>query len=281
MKTPLTLLHNKYPIKAITFLLCRSLRASSVAVVLAATFACTASSSGQVLFSDTFTATNSEMNVYAGGGQSGSLTPLPIGYTFTGASWQTQISDNSALVYANANTGSFSLAHNFTDAQHLEINVDATRPQGTGWIKFGSSANANYNAAGGAAFVFDGAGNAYFFNGAANTGLIASGITAASHDIKIEMISSGNYDGTGTVDINVWLDSFQLDLNGGSAGNTYTIASGFSENYITFAQFSPGFQSWTVNDWDVAVVPEPSTYALLVLSAAGVAAHVARRRRLR
>ena len=37
---------------------------------------------------------------------------------------------------------------------------------------------------------------------------------------------------------------------------------------------SPGLDS-------VTVVPEPSTYALLVLSAAGLAAHVARRRRLR
>ncbi len=254
--------------------------------LLAVVFICVTSvrqataQSAELLFNDTFTATNSNMDVYAGGGQSGSLT-VPISYNFTGANWQTQISGNGALIYANGNTASFSLNHNFTDAQHLEINLNATRPQGTGWIKFGSGLNANYNAAGGAAFVFDSAGNAYLFDGATNTGLIASGITAASQAITIEMISSANYDGTGTVDINVWLNSLQLDLNGAGAGNTYTRASGFTQNYMTFAQFSGGFSSWTVNDWQVEAVPEPSTYALLMLGAAGLAAHVVRRRRLR
>jgi hypothetical protein len=279
MKTPLNPLHNKNPMKAITFLLCRSLRASSVAVVLAATFACTASSSGQVLFSDTFTATNSNMNVYTGGGQSGSLT-TPIGYTFTGAVWQTQIVSNNAQLISNGNTASFSLANNFTNAVQLTINSTFLLPQATAWIKFGSGANANYNAAGGAAFAVDGSSDVYLFDGASSVATF-NDILLASNTLQIELISSANYNGTGTVAINAWLNSVQLDLNGLSAGNTYTTASGFTQNYITFAQFSPGFQSWTVNDWDVAVVPEPSTYALLVLSAAGVAAHVARRRRLR
>jgi len=234
--------------------------AARLALVSVVVLGCAAVARADLLFNDTFTAANGNMNVYAGGGQSGSLS-TPIGYTFTGADWQTQISGNNALIYANANTGSFSLAHNFTDAQHLEINLNATLPQGTGWIKFGSGANANYNAAGGAAFVFDGAGNAYFYDGATG-GLIASGITEGSQGIKIEMISSANYDGTGTVDINVWLNSVQLDLNGAGAGNTYTTSGGFTQNYITFAQYSGGFQSWTVEDWQVSVIPEPGTMSL-------------------
>jgi hypothetical protein len=230
-----------------------------------------------VLFSDTFTATNSTMDLYAGGGQSGSLS-TPIGYTFTGANWQTQISGNNAVMFASGNTASFSLAYNFTNAQHLLVNSSVTLPQGTGWIKFGSGANANFNAAGGAALVLDGAANAYFFDGSLNTGLVASSLPGANA-VQIEAISSAAYDGTGTVDINVWLNNNQLDLNGAAAGNSYTINGGFTQNYITFAQFSAGFTSWTVENWNVEVVPEPSTYALLMLGAAGFGAHLIRRRR--
>jgi hypothetical protein len=44
-----------------------------------------------------------------------------------------------------------------------------------------------------------------------------------------------------------------------------------------------GFWQWAGSPGidEVSVVPEPSTYALLMLGAAGLAAHVARRRRLR
>jgi len=232
----------------------------------------------EVLFEDTFTATNSNMNVYAGGGQSGSLT-VPISYNFTGASWQTQISGNSATLFANGNTASFSLNHNFTNSQNLLISSTFTLPQATAWIKFGSGLNANYNAAGGAAFVFDNTSALYLFDGASGSSL--GTLLQANNTLMIEAISSANYNGSGTVDLNAWLNNNQLDLNGAGAGNTYTISGGFTQNYITHAQFSGGFSSWTVQDWEVEAVPEPSTYALLVLSAAGLAAHVARRRRLR
>jgi hypothetical protein len=225
--------------------------------------------SAELLFKDTFTATNSNMDVYAGGGQSGSLT-VPISYNFTGANWQTQISGNNALIYANGNTASFALNHNFTNSQNLLISSTFTRPQATAWIKFGSGLNADYNAAGGAAFAFD------------NTSALYLGtLLQANNTLVIEAISSANYDGSGTVDLNAWLNNAQLDLNGAGAGNTYTISGGFTQNYITHAQFSGGFSSWSVEDWQVEAVPEPSTYALLVLGAAGVVAHVARRRRLR
>ena len=232
----------------------------------------------EVLFEDTFTATNSNMNVYAGGGQSGSLT-VPISYNFTVATWQTQISGNSALIYANANTASFSLNHNFTNSQNLLISSTFTLPQGTAWIKFGSGLNADFNAAGGAAFVFDNTSALYLYDGTNGSSLGTS--IQANNTLMIEAICSANYNGSGTVDLNAWLNDSQLDLNGSGAGNTYTILSGFTQNYITHAQYSSGFTSWSVQDWEVEAVPEPSTYALLVLSAAGLAAHVVRRRRLR
>jgi hypothetical protein len=229
------------------------------------------------LFSDTFTAADSNMNVYAGGGQSGTLT-TPIGYTFTGAEWQTQISGNNAVIFANGNTASFSLAHNFTDAQHLTIFSTFSQPQATGWIKFGAAPNTDFNVAGGAAFVLNSAGNALFYDGASNVASFSS-VVQPSNTLLIEMISSANYDGSGSVTISAWLNDIQLDLNGAGPGDTYTTSGGFTQNYITFAQFSPGFNAWNVQDWQVDVVPEPSTYALLVVGAAGIGAHVFRRRR--
>jgi len=268
MKTNPTSHLKQTTMKTIPFLLARSPRATGLAIALAATFACTVSARAQVLFADTFTAANSNMDVYAGGGQSGSLT-TPIGYTFRGANWQTQISGNNAVIVSNRNTAGFSLAHNFTDAQHLTINSTFALPQGTAWIKFGAAPNADFNAAGGAAFAVDGSSDVYLYNGASNVATF-NDVLLASNTLQIELNSSANYNGTGTVAINAWLNSVQLDLNGVSAGNTYTTASGFTQNHITFAQFSGGFQSWTVNDWQVAAIPEPSSLLLLGATALGL-----------
>ena len=267
MKDTLHTFHILHPIVLLVFV-----------IICVASVRQAAAQSAELLFKDTFTATDSNMDVYAGGGQSGSLT-VPISYNFAGATWQTQISGNSALIYANANTASFSLNHNFTNSQNLLISSTFTLPQGTAWIKFGSGLNADFNAAGGAAFVFDNTSALYLFDGASGSSL--GTLLQANNTLMIEAICSANYNGSGTVDLNAWLNDSQLDLNGSGAGNTYTILSGFTQNYITHAQYSGGFSSWTVQDWEVEAVPEPSTYALLVLSAAGLSAHVVRRRRLR
>ena len=214
-----------------------------------------------ILFADTFTAANSNMNEYANGGQSGSIGTAA--YTFTGGTWQTQISSNSALLYANANTASFSLAHNFEDGQQLRISSSFTMPQGTAWIKFGSGANANFNAAGGAAFTFDSTGAAYLFDGA--TGANLGTLLQANNTVQIDINSSQNYTGAGTVGIDVRLNGTLLDLNGNAIdGTTYFTTSGFTDNFITFAQYSSGLQSWTVQDWQVSSIPEPSSYALML-----------------
>ena len=238
-------------------------------------------SAAQVLINDTFTADDSNMDVYAGGGQSGTLTvptvPTPLSYTFTGANWQTQISGNNAVLFSNANTASFSPNHNFTDAQHLKITSNFSLPQGTAWIKFGSGANANYNAADGVAFAVDGASDVYLFDGASFV-VSFNDILLASNVMEIEMISSANYNGTGTVGINAWLNNAQLDLNGASAGNTYTTTGGFSQNYLTFAQFSTGFQLWTVEDYKVEIIPEPRA---ALLGGIGVLVLLMRRRGIR
>jgi hypothetical protein len=54
-------------------------------------------------------------------------------------------------------------------------------------------------------------------------------------------------------------------------------------NVVADTPIAVGFWQWAGSPGidNVSVVPEPSTYALLVISAVGVAAHVARRRRLR
>ena len=217
-----------------------------------------------ILFADTFTAANSNMNVYANGGQSGSIGTAA--YTFTGASWQTQISNNSALLYSNANTASFSLAHNFEDGQQLRISSSFTMPQGTAWIKFGSGANADFNAAGGAAFMFNSSNNGSLYVGAtAVESADLTGLLRANNTIEIDINSSGNYNGDGAVGIDVRLNGTQLDLNGNAIdGTTYLTDSGFTDNFITFAQYSGGFQSWTVQDWQVSSIPEPSSYALML-----------------
>lgn len=233
-------------------------------------------SAAQVLINDTFTAANSNMDAYTGGGQSGSLT-VPIPYTFTGANWQTQISGNNALLYSNGNTASFSSNHNFTDAQHLKITSNFSLPQGTAWIKFGSGANTDFNAAGGAAFAVDSGSDVYLYDGATNVASF-SDILSAINVMEIEMISSANYNGTGTVGINAWLNSVQLDLNGASAGNTYTTTGGFTQNHLTFAHFSPGFQSWTVQDYKVEIIPEPRA---ALLGGIGLLVLLMRRRGIR
>lgn len=235
-------------------------------------------SAAQVLINDTFTAANSNMNLYTGGGQTGTLTvPTPLSYTFTGDVWQTQIVSNNAQMISNGNTASFAPNHNFTDAQHLKITSNFSLPQGTAWIKFGSGANTNFNAAGGAAFAVDSSSDVYLYDGASNVATF-NDILLANNVMEIEMISSANYDGTGTVGINAWLNNVQLDLNGGSAGNTYTTASGFSQNYLTFAQFSSGFQSWTVQDYKVEIIPEPRA---ALLGGIGLLVLLLRRRGIR
>lgn len=227
-----------------------------------------------ILFEDTFTAANSNLDVYGLGGQTGSIG-TPVNYSLGGASWQTQINNNAALIYANGNTASFSLNHNFTNGQQLRISSSFTLPQGTAWIKFGSGKNADFNAAGGAAFTFDNTGSAYLFDGAANKGQVS--LLQANNTVQIDINSTANYTGAGSVGIDILLNGNQLDLNGAADGTTYSTTSGFSQNFITFAQYSGGFSSWTVQDWKVASVPEPSTFTFL-MTASLLAFAVTRRR---
>ena len=65
-----------------------------------------------------------------------------------------------------------------------------------------------------------------------------------------------------------------------TAGSFQTLVA---PNVVADTPIAVGFWQWASSPGidNVSVVPEPSTYALLVISAVGVAAHVARRRRLR
>jgi len=82
--------------------------------------------------------------------------------------------------------------------------------------------------------------------------------------------------------------TFTFTYNGGSS-YSYTFGTGSGNNYTAGNNISGlnGVQFFSVNQGadqnmginNLSVVPEPSTYALLALSAAGFGAHVIRRRR--
>jgi len=75
-----------------------------------------------------------------------------------------------------------------------------------------------------------------------------------------------------------------VSLVSGSYNQTVpTIQSLVASNVAANTTIGVGFWQWAGSPGidNVTVVPEPSTYALLVLAAGGLAAHVVRRRRLR
>jgi hypothetical protein len=78
-------------------------------------------------------------------------------------------------------------------------------------------------------------------------------------------------------------DGWNLLVSGSYDQTVPTIQTLIAPNVAANTTVGIGFWRWAGSPGidEVTVVPEPSTYALLVLAAGGLAAHVARRRRLR
>lgn len=78
-------------------------------------------------------------------------------------------------------------------------------------------------------------------------------------------------------------DGWNLLVSGSYDQTVPTIQTLIAPNVAANTTVGVGFWRWAGSPGidEVTVVPEPSTYALLVLAAGGLAAHVARRRRLR
>jgi hypothetical protein len=78
-------------------------------------------------------------------------------------------------------------------------------------------------------------------------------------------------------------DGWNLLVSGSYDQTVPTIQTLIAPNVAANTTVGIGFWQWAGSPGidEVTVVPEPSTYALLVLAAGGLAAHVARRRRLR
>lgn len=256
----------------------------------------------QLLFRDTFTTVVNPIlgesldplapptNKYDGEGQSGTLASpgAPIAYTTVGnpitrAAYTSIYDGNRVYLTGNdpAASTTFSLNHNFTDSQQLKIDATLDRPTGTtGFLKFGVGQNAELSAAGGGGIGLSQNGDVRFYDSFGGVATFTGVLLTNDNVFSLTLNSTGNYDGSGTVTAGLTLNNVVLDLNGAAAGTSYTYASGFTQNFLTFGHYSgDGTQTDTkVNEFSVTAVPEPSTVALLSMSIVG-AIMVMRRRR--
>jgi len=260
---------------------------TSVSLLGAVAFSVILSTSAQaaLLFRDTFTTpkgfatldpTQPPADLYEGTGQSGTLASpsAPIAYTTVGLPGYLAIYDMSR-VYLTNNTGAasttFSPAHNFTDSQNLVIGTILDQPTGTvGFLRFGTYQNAELGGAntGGGAVAVYGNGDVTLFDNVGGVATFTSVLLTNNNVFSLMLDSTANYDGTGTVTAGLTLNGNVLDLNGAAPGTSYTYASGFTQNYLTFGHYSASGQTDTkVNEFSVTAVPEPSSIALLVMGA--------------
>ena len=209
------------------------------------------SAQAQLLFRDTFTTpkgfatldpTQPPADLYEGTGQSGTLASpaAPIAYTTVGLPGYLAIYDMSR-VYLTNNTGAasttFSLNRNFTDSQNLKIDFTLDLPVfqdnnpavsgSVGFLRFGAGQNAELGGAnpGGGAVAVYGNGDVSFFDGVGGVATFTSILLTNNNVFNLTLDSTNNYDGTGTVTAGLTLNGNVLDLNGATAGTSYTYSS--------------------------------------------------------
>lgn len=121
-----------------------------------------------------------------------------------------------------------------------------------------------------------------------STLLATTGLTPVAMQTRQELYSFNSFAGTAMEASTAYALVLSSDAStikwgsNGSGTNAPTTANGFE--YIHFIQSSNSGVSWTDssavnNAFSIAVVPEPSTYALLALALAAFGAHLLRRRR--
>ena len=124
-------------------------------------------------------------------------------------------------------------------------------------------------------------------NGTPSTPLATTGLTPVTMSARQQLYSFNSIAGTAMEAETAYALVLSSDLSkikwgsNGSSDNAPTTANGFE--YINFVQSSDSGTSWTNslavnNAFSIEVIPEPSTYALLAMAAAGCGAHLLRHR---
>jgi hypothetical protein len=203
------------------------------------------------------------------------------GYSDIGAAGESQINNggNRAYFYtlntSNTLVG-MSINHNFTDYSSLNLSydvyVDSTTYAGTlKGFALGGTQTDSYLTTSGIGVTLDLAGNGNLYSGGV---LISSFTTSAASDaynFQVSFSNTGAYDGTGIATLDLTINGVVADLNGVSAGTSFTRTGLGSNNYInflaentsSFSQTHFGYDGLTITG---TAIPEPTTVSLILLS---------------
>jgi hypothetical protein len=256
---------------------------TAVAITLAA-LSTAGSAQAQILIADnfqnpTFSTTNNFLVDYQLNGQSGLLAPLSYTSDVGASTWRTQVTaqpfnatNTVVRAYGQNQSTVFGYSTNF-EYDSMSISVDLAQGEAT-WaaLTIGSSAPASQDA--GSLFQVRQVNQDtinVFGNGLNFLTSFTNGVNSGFNlnTIRVGFTTPAAYDGSGFATLDLFVNNVQADLNGESAGLSYT-REGFTDNFISFStQHGNSFGSGLVDN--ISIVPEPSTVLLLGVGATVVA----------